>query len=1115
MKTIRQLLRQPMKTIMGILLAALAAAVLCVCVGQSISATKIDRYLNGVFASQALPTANYTREADEWALQYAQDHPDIVKEIGDPGLISGYVQGLQPDSYTSYIDLRKKATDNSLLSTDTDMNTEYGWAILEIQVDKIGNITLESVYTEDNNTFYWYKTDRVSVIIRGTILNVIAMNQTHTDPTGYQVQMELVMENQAALDELGLEVGGRYLIYTDSYADVDWQLRSELSLTVEEYGGLIPVFDHANLSSEMELDVPIISKQDLWPEPMEVVATYHMLGHPYENEDGDTVRQIYTFDLSYTDLAKYRTIQCVVWDEGTGPVEQISFTEDGKFQVDIPETRTYYTADGTATQISLEEYAALYSRPSIVRLEGTAQEFLDSPEGEAWQAALREIEVNNHAYPFIGVDSMNDIPDFAASKATVTQGRNFTEAELSSGTQVCLISDILAELNGLEVGDVIYPQFYERDPNLGVGITEGYGVSNPLAYAYSDSNTPLGEPEAYTIVGIYTQNIVRENPDNNAYAFRPNTIFIPKASVSLKVDESYRGMFRSFVLENGCLEQFSSAALAAGYSHQMKFDDNNFDAVEGTLQAYTRNAGVMLCIGLVAYVIVLVLLVVLYPLQQGQALRLMDALGADRTRRTGHMLLQNAVIFLPGTLLGIGTSVAIWDWISQTLMDGGGMLAVEIDLGMLVIIGTLHLAGLLGIVLACARVMTRQQNLMQSKEQVLELGKTKRRQSAPTVAVVLLGVGLTVSLCGLQTMGQAELANYEDLMENYPILAVVTNRTGSQDDYLEARSDVIFAITSEFALGAYFPYEDVAFKCSYGIENVVINNRTVDCEKLIGITDRSADSVLAQSSSDIITWLTGYDDSIFEKTIPYCVIPQEYLPADRNGLVTVNFTVRKDGVTSEAKLYVVGTHQCQEKVIFCSLGTLKNITNVVSAELNYDRVVAVLADNTMRGTIWDDAAEWFSPVDPIYGSNYNWADMKNEEDAYSKTAFSLKLQDEELELAEQALETSQKISTVCTVAVFGLSVAASFLVGFLMIRGRKREIFLMRTLGTSPIRIYWNLAKELMVLFLGGVVLGGLFFLWQPAQQIGILIGIFFVGLSVAMLVFLSNNLMTTNKEDE
>ena len=73
----------------------------------------------------------------------------------------------------------------------------------------------------------------------------------------------------------------------------------------------------------------------------------------------------------------------------------------------------------------------------------------------------------------------------------------------------------------------------------------------------------------------------------------------------------------------------------------------------------------------------------------------------------------------------------------------------------------------------------------------------------------------------------------------------------------------------------------------------------------------------------------------------------------------------------------------------------------------------------------------------------------------------------------------------------------------------------MRTLGSSSRAIYGELAGEQMFCVAVGTVLGGSYALWRPVVQLGLFLGIYFLGLSAALLIFLRRNLLITMKEDE
>ena len=108
-----------------------------------------------------------------------------------------------------------------------------------------------------------------------------------------------------------------------------------------------------------------------------------------------------------------------------------------------------------------------------------------------------------------------------------------------------------------------------------------------------------------------------------------------------------------------------------------------------------------------------------------------------------------------------------------------------------------------------------------------------------------------------------------------------------------------------------------------------------------------------------------------------------------------------------------------------------------------------------------------------------------------------------------------RVNELVTLLVFIASALAGFLVGFLVIRSRKREITLMRTLGCSNTRIYEEFALEQLICILCGVLLGGGYTGWQPLWKLAVFVVVNFAGLSTALIVFLNLNLLSTMKEEE
>ena len=640
MKIIRQLLRQPLKTVTGILLVTLAVAALCVCVGQGIAAEETQKNLNESYLSVALPSVNYTAETDEWAKSYALEHPEVVKGISAPGLISGYTADMVPLNYINYTKPVTILTDNYLWLPGNTVH-QYRSAMLEIMLLEI---------TEPKS-----KETGVSVSIIGSVDRVLGIAQGYPDYHGFQITSLLRAPSQEALDALDLTVGQRYLIYGTNLGDNDWWLRCNLADV--HWGVYVESLDREK--------IVYLGDGAIFP------AKY--------------VSDEYTGYLYDWQIEKVNQISQILEDQSA-----------------------------TAGEVVHE----LYREPTIVHLDGTAEEFLASEEGDLWEEALRNIQINSQAFPVIGIEDLTDAADFAQGKADIVQGRAFLEEELESGAKVCLISESLARHNGLSVGDTISFRFYENDPDVPyqINISEGNGCLNPVA-CYFFENTMALEPEiTYTIVGFYRQDTEWEDINYNLHTFTPNTVFVPESSVEAQMEYSYGAFFRTIHLHNGTIEDFQTAAAEAGFADMFYYNDNGFAQIEPAFRTFEENAGKALVVGLGVYAVVMLLFLFLYPCQQGSVLSTMESLGTVRSRQIFHVLNSTMTVFAAGTVLGTGAGLLLWDRVKRMLMRGEGSVP-EIGMNIPAMLGVSGVQALMCL-LAVALIglaMTRRRNLMRKK----------------------------------------------------------------------------------------------------------------------------------------------------------------------------------------------------------------------------------------------------------------------------------------------------------------------------------------------------------------------------------------------------------------
>lgn len=622
MKTVHQIVRQPVKAVAGIVLVALLVAILSICVGQSVSAGKTEDQLDDLFLSVALPTTKYnglSRKLPEGIQKFMDrldtEYPDVVRAVSAPGLASAYIPQLKPDMYTRHQSYFGWETDTDgviSMMVPSPVGAPYSCAMLEVRLEEVLGKTPPTAWdlaTQDDwvvDAFVYY-----SVNIRATVLGAVGLNEGFPDPVDRSITLTLMLPDEQAFNDLELQMGQRYLVYGMDYFDMGW--------LQEQQPGL--------------------------------------------------------------------------WEAST-PTLTLRNQQQLK---NLP-----------------EEYAV----PMIAPLTGSVEDFLFSEQGKLWSQTLEGISVNNQAFPILGVDNLGYLADFAVGNTRLVQGRDFSAEELTAGAKVCILSESLAAANGITVGDTITLQYYNYDENspYQYRLSSGRGVVNPSAYFFTATTPFVNEGESYTVIGLYRSQNEWADPATNLYAFTPNTIFVPKASVSGTMDYCNQGMFHSYVLHNGQMDAFQQLAANAGFSDLFLCDDHGYAAVATGLHDYEEVADRALFIGLCLSAFIAVLFLILFPLQQQKTLRIMASLGATISGRLGHILRYSLALLLPGCALGFLASILLWEQVTGKLTAQASIaLTMEMDLPVLALSAAASLLAILFIALLVARLQMGKKNLMNRK----------------------------------------------------------------------------------------------------------------------------------------------------------------------------------------------------------------------------------------------------------------------------------------------------------------------------------------------------------------------------------------------------------------
>lgn len=392
------------------------------------------------------------------------------------------------------------------------------------------------------------------------------------------------------------------------------------------------------------------------------------------------------------------------------------------------------------------------------------------------------------------------------------------------------------------------------------------------------------------------------------------------------------------------------------------------------------------------------------------------------------------------------------------------------------------------------------------------------RRPLYSLAVLLFAAVMTLVLCYLHKAGEDERRSYEQTYASVPVTFRVTDLDGSKPDVIAGW--IVDLFTGEGMKPDLEPHVGqmhirVARGGSYVYITMVngIPEESYEPVEVAGIGSFYVAEELTENWGGEVHWYEGYDESMLLTDHQICLVPeshkdlQEVLLSFQHtysvGLESATKTTTK--TLTVAGYYIDKGNSC----VYCPYPVMERVCAELGASKEIEEVCAVLNVNSNLPQLREAAANWFAEPNPS-GEKTPWGKFD-----YEYYLYALDIDDYMLRSLESNMKSSMQLNQLASVAVFILSAGAGFLTGFLVIRSKKREIALMRTMGASQASIFVQLALEQMLCVAAGIALGGLWFLWRPLQRLGIFAGIYFVGLMAALLIFLRKNLLTTIKEDE
>ena len=714
LKALKQLLRQPLKTCVGVILMTLAAAIVYLCVGQALAARSTKDALDKQFSTVGIPTVQEDLDGNvnadsfqvegeflAWQQKMAEQHPDVVKLVTQHGTLSAFIPELQPmnatqekrSPYYSFYQRYQYQPEHEVMP--------YTCAMLVITLDEIGKpepvrrtYAVENVSPADFDSMSEYYawivenpdaevkavTQGYSVKVTGTITEVISLAEGYRDPVGRVARLTYTVPTLEEAETLNLIPGEQYIVYGMDYTDEHWKLISAKNST-----GQLDYLDLENYDPQL---FRFLTQEELdenagWAE-----------GFP---EEMGYRKYLYAaYDTLFLTEMEYLQLNAISMTLAT-PVPLIEYEdirdEQTGYLLELrPKTEVTYTDfHGETVTYSFEDYTERYRIPTIARLDSTVEAFLNSPEGKIWEDALSVSNINNHAFLTVGVDKMDYLGDFSLRRSQIVEGRDFSQEELENGSRVCILHDAVALASGISIGDTITLNLYSTD--YGLPYQQKEGLLNPAA-AFYFGTTPMGEAAEYTVVGLWHgQRLWPDIAKVSEYAFSPNTVFVPKASVETPMQYGSSILFNTLVLQNGEIEEFHELAMNSGYAGRFKYNDQGYSVIAANFHNYETLARQMLAVGMVIYTVLLGLFLLFYPGSQKRSVFLMQSFGANFPSRFRFVCISSLGIVIPGSIMGGALGNLLWNYVITALQTTAeSAVVLQIQPGVLAMLALVQMA---------------------------------------------------------------------------------------------------------------------------------------------------------------------------------------------------------------------------------------------------------------------------------------------------------------------------------------------------------------------------------------------------------------------------------------
>jgi ABC-type lipoprotein release transport system permease subunit len=272
-----------------------------------------------------------------------------------------------------------------------------------------------------------------------------------------------------------------------------------------------------------------------------------------------------------------------------------------------------------------------------ITADGTTGQFYTIPEDSIFLQVADALRVVNNSLLVSGTEDLFSLLPFHQQELYLVEGRPFTEEEYKNGSPVIILSELVSNRLGVQVGDSI---------DLSVAVSDYPGIYN--SYWVSDGFTSLTK---FKIVGI--TNTVN---DKSWYAFVPKAAGLPASKFPIGYTVG-----QAIVQNEDAADFYNRVEPTLGDRFNLTIYDQGYSTVAIPYQTILIVAKIVTLVCLLLELAVLILFGFLFVYRQRETSETMQMLGAGKTRVIGHFLFSAGFIAFFSTMTGAVTGFLLHD----------------------------------------------------------------------------------------------------------------------------------------------------------------------------------------------------------------------------------------------------------------------------------------------------------------------------------------------------------------------------------------------------------------------------------------------------------------------